>query len=86
MKRLWYMTLYRPTMKLMHLFNLHHCPPSPAIEPYDVNNPMLWCQWCGLRGRVHLVHQDRMADISSLSIPAVVKYEERLAEIDIPCD
>ena len=47
MKRLWYMTLYRPLMKLAHRFNWHYAPPI-----YPEGDKVLWCKWCGLRQTV----------------------------------
>lgn len=44
----WCRHLYRPTMKVMHRFNLHYAPPNGLPdEPGKKNH---WCQWCGLRG------------------------------------
>jgi len=46
MKWLWHRWLYRPTMKLLHRFNLCYMKPMPIIEQYE---QQVWCQWCGVR-------------------------------------
>ena len=45
---IWCRHFYRPVMRLMHRFNLHHAPPSQLSPPYGKRDH--WCQWCGLRG------------------------------------
>jgi len=42
--------LYRPLMKLAHRFNWHYAPAH--IETCSDWEPIHWCEWCGLRGRV----------------------------------
>ena len=44
----WCRHLYRPTMRLLHRYNLHYAPASPLSPRYGVRDH--WCQWCGLRG------------------------------------
>lgn len=44
----WCRHLYRPTMLLLHRFNLHYAPPMPLSPQYG--KICHWCQWCGLRG------------------------------------
>lgn len=48
---IWCRYLYRPTMRLLHCFNLHYAPPQGLMhgEKPDGHNHH-WCQWCGLRG------------------------------------
>lgn len=42
-----YYFFYSNLMKLDHRFNWHYAPPS-----YPDGDTVLWCQWCGLRGKV----------------------------------
>lgn len=44
----WCRHLYRPTMRLLHRYNLHYAPASPLSPRYGKRDH--WCQWCGLRG------------------------------------
>lgn len=46
----WLGHFYRPTMSLLHRFNLHYMPPMTRMigQPEYENNH--WCKWCGLRG------------------------------------
>jgi hypothetical protein len=46
--KIWCRRFYRPTMRLLHKFNLHYAPPSPMSPRYGKQEH--WCQWCGLRG------------------------------------
>lgn len=48
---IWCSYLYRPTMRILHKFNLHYCPPSELqIEPYEPYRTYHKCDWCGLNG------------------------------------
>ena len=57
---IWLSYFYRPIMRLMHKFNLHY---TTVIDIYEIDEQELfgqhyvtkhlWCQWCGLRGKVH---------------------------------
>jgi hypothetical protein len=47
----WCRHLYRPTMRVMHRFNLHYAPPSPMNPRFGEQHH--WCQWCGLRGTTY---------------------------------
>lgn len=49
---IWCRHLYRPTMRLMHHFNLHHAPPSLMDPIFGEHNH--WCQWCGMRGKTYV--------------------------------
>jgi hypothetical protein len=44
----WCRHLYRPTMHLLHRYNLHYAPPNSLNPRYGAQDH--WCQWCGLRG------------------------------------
>lgn len=48
---IWCRYLYRPTMRLLHRFNLHYAPPTPMTLHKEERHH--WCQWCGLRGDVY---------------------------------
>ena len=52
---IWCSRLYRPTMKILHKFNLHYAPPNFLMSSFEneygeINH---WCQWCGLRGTTY---------------------------------
>ena len=47
----WCSHLYRPTMRMLHHFNLHYAPPAPMSPRYGWHDH--WCQWCGLRGKTY---------------------------------
>ncbi len=44
--KLWWRYLYRPLMKLAHRYNWHY-----THTMYLDGDKILWCQWCGLRGK-----------------------------------
>lgn len=47
---LWYRTLYRPVMRLLHRLDLHYAPTYGPILPD--HSYQQWCRWCGLRMRL----------------------------------
>lgn len=49
---IWCSWLYRPTMKILHYFNIHYTPPLQIYngELQKHGKKDHWCQWCGLRG------------------------------------
>jgi hypothetical protein len=47
----WCRHLYRPTMKILHLFHLHYMPPMTRMIGQPAWERDHWCQWCGLRGK-----------------------------------
>lgn len=48
---LWCRHGYRPTMRLLHRFNLHYAPPRGLMHGEQPGSSKdHWCQWCGLRG------------------------------------
>ena len=47
----WCRWFYRPTMRLLHRFDLHYAPPNPLSPAYGHRDH--WCQWCGLRGTTY---------------------------------
>jgi len=50
---IWCRYFYRVTMRAMHRFNIHHCPPLPHDLNPRYGTQHHWCQWCGLRGTTY---------------------------------
>jgi hypothetical protein len=70
---LYWRCMYRPLMKVMHYFNLHH-----TTTIYPNGDTMVWCEWCGIRDIIKHNPNDQILDTSTVAVEPIPENQRRI--------